>query len=208
MLIASRSSSPLAVRDVGQGFVLALLRPSVPVLESLAVQNHLRARNVVCDVVVGEVLAAFVADTALSSSDAPLVAVYLEDPETVAGHRFRTGDERSVHPALVLHQADEVADQTPGYGGSLECQSGFALSEDPRLTLARQQQEEPGGEQQSRNRSHFSCQKTLFKFSFDDHPIDGRAIDLARRRSGGTIVELSALSGDVRLRSACRAVRC
>lgn len=132
--------SPPAIGDVGQGLVLALLHPAVPRLESLVLQDQFRADYVVLDVVVGEALAAFVAEAAGVSAGTPFPAADLEDAEAEAGGPFRAVHHVRVHPALAVHQADPIADEGPGDAGTLQLVRRLALGQDPSEHLSRRQQ--------------------------------------------------------------------
>lgn len=95
--------------NVRKRLVLALLQPAIPRLESFRLLDLEGAGDVVLNVVIGEVLAAFVADASGVSSGAPFHTADLEDPETVAGRCLRSGNQAGVQTALALHQANPIA---------------------------------------------------------------------------------------------------
>lgn len=67
------------------------------------------ARNVVLYVVIGEVLAACVAQSTYASSGAPPGAIDLEDSIGVAGSCLWASYQSRIQSALALHQADPIA---------------------------------------------------------------------------------------------------
>jgi len=83
-----------------------------------------------------EVLAAFIADTADPSSDAPLGAVDLQDTVRVTGRRLRSSYLHRVQPALALHQADPMADEGSADLSSLQFLHNLAFVK--YLTFRRQ----------------------------------------------------------------------
>lgn len=137
-----RSPSFQTFSNVRKGFVLALLQPAIPRLESFRLLDLEGAADVVLDVVIGEVLAAFVADTPGVSSGAPLHAADLEDSEIVAGRCLRTGNQAGVQTTLALHQADPVADQTSGDFCPLQFLYCLTLGQDLRLQLYDRQRDQ------------------------------------------------------------------
>lgn len=75
--------------------------------------NLLSARDIVSDIVIREILAAFFANASAMSSGTPFGAVNLEDPVTVAGGRLRASYQIRVQSTLALHQTDPTADIAP-----------------------------------------------------------------------------------------------
>jgi len=115
--------------DVRQRLILAFLHPAVPRLESLPVDDDLGARDVFLDIIMEEVFAALVADTANASPGAPLGAVDLQDTVRVTGRCLRASYLLRVHAALALHEADPVADEASADPSSLQLLHGVALLE-------------------------------------------------------------------------------
>lgn len=107
---ASSSSTSFAVSNIRQRFVLAFLHPAIPRLESFHTLNLFGALDVICDIVIGEILATFVTNTSAVSSGTPFGAIYLKDSITVAGGSLRTSDQLCVQSTFALHQADPIAD--------------------------------------------------------------------------------------------------
>lgn len=111
--ICTKLLSPFAVTNIRQRFILAFLHPTIPSFEPFQTLNLLSTLDIVLDVVVGEILATFVADSSGVPSGAPFRAVNLEHAETIAGRCFWASDQLCVQSTLTLHQADPVAYQAP-----------------------------------------------------------------------------------------------
>lgn len=111
------SFPPEAVCEVWQWFVLAVLDPSIPSLESMLIEDLLGTHDVFLYIVTQIVLAALIAVATSMPSSAPLDTVDLKDTIRIAGTSLWTSYQMRVHPTFVLHQADPVADEGPTDSG-------------------------------------------------------------------------------------------
>ena len=119
-------------------------------LESLALGDDLRAGDVVLDVVVEEVVAVLVADAAGPEGATPLVTADLEDAVGVAGRVAWAGLLLRVHVAVVLHDADVVADEGATNTGAHELLGALALRQDASRSVRGEQTCERRQQQEAR----------------------------------------------------------
>jgi len=92
-----------AVCEVRQWFVLAVLDPSIPSLESMLIEYLLSTHDVFLYIVTQVVLAALIAVATSMPSGAPLGTVDLKDTIRIAGTSLWTSYQMRVHPTFVFH---------------------------------------------------------------------------------------------------------